>query len=721
MADKLQLEITLENGKFVISAKQAGDALDELKKKANGAGGGGGKGGGGFDAFSSSIQTAIGYLKGFIALKAVQFIFDLGKSAIKAAGEFEQTAVSFEVMIGNADKAQKLMMDIKNFAASTPFTMKGLADNAKLMMSFGIESENVMDNLKMLGDVAGGNQERMNALSLAFSQCASTGRLMGQDLLQMVNQGFNPLQIMSEKTGISIGELKKKMEAGQISFDNVRSAFQAATSEGGKFFGMMDKQSQTIEGKLSTLEDTGNMLGVMFGSQAAPGLYKFIDALTEAGKEGGWLSDVVGFLGEMLGGFLEKISLVVKGIDWAAKKIKEAWAEYNADVEMPHNIDAPSKTTTTTTGRPQQQKPLNFAFGAKQGGGGGSNALDTYLNSGKTTEDLIAQENKKFEDISKLYAKNSEDIIKINIKHAENLKAIKAQENEAIKKGVTDVLGFTLDATKQALDLQDQWEKQQYDNKIARAEALGEYLKAYNDKEYQDELQRQGLADLTKSQQYEQDIIKLQAQLLKTSDVKEKDKIRQQISDLQKEKAKEDLRIKYEKRQKDLDTALELYKKMQANREFERAKAFQIAMVWVNAAAGIAAAWGSAFQMQSSGGVWYLGLALGIASTALLAAMAAAQTAIISSTHAPMFEQGVFDIPKTTPAILHGGESVITKPITESIKRGDISLSGPGGGGGSRIIQLVLDGRVVSEVVDNERNKRSASMGANNYAYSSVY
>jgi tape measure domain-containing protein len=108
----------------------------------------------------------------------------------------------------------------------------------------------------MLGDVSMGNKERFQSLNLAFSQVQSTGRLMGQDLLQMVQQGFNPLQIISEKTGRTMVSLKKDMENGAISAGMVTEAFRNATSEGGRFYGAMDRQSQTVTGRISTLKDS---------------------------------------------------------------------------------------------------------------------------------------------------------------------------------------------------------------------------------------------------------------------------------------------------------------------------------------------------------------------------------------------------------------------------------------------------------------------------------
>ena len=85
-------------------------------------------------------------------------------------------------------------------------------------MSFGLQSEKVVPTLKMLGDIAGADQNKLNGLALVFGQIQSTGRLMGQDLLQLINQGFNPLTEISKQTGMSVADLKKAMAANGIPY-----------------------------------------------------------------------------------------------------------------------------------------------------------------------------------------------------------------------------------------------------------------------------------------------------------------------------------------------------------------------------------------------------------------------------------------------------------------------------------------------------------------------
>jgi len=208
----------------------------------------------GMDESKESALELNGLLAGMGGALALAGIARSAGEMIKVAAAFEQTSISFEVMLGSADKAQKLLTDLEDLSLATPFTPEALNESAKMMLNFGIAADSILPSIQMLGDVSGGNAEKFKGLTLAFSQVSSQGRLMGQDLLQMINAGFNPLQVISEKTGKSMKQLKDEMSKGMISFEQVNEAFKIATSEGGKFNNMMEKQSKTWNGLISTME-----------------------------------------------------------------------------------------------------------------------------------------------------------------------------------------------------------------------------------------------------------------------------------------------------------------------------------------------------------------------------------------------------------------------------------------------------------------------------------
>ncbi len=163
-----------------------------------------------------------------------------------------------------------MLNSIEMMAATTPFRFDELKDAANLLLGFGAQGNQVLPMLRLLGDASRGNSESFARLALAFGQTMAKGRLMGQEVLQMTEQGFNPLYWISKKTGQSMETLMKQMEAGQISFAMLVQAFQFATGPFGKFAGMMEKQSQTLAGLTSSFLDFFSMLARSVGDTLVP-------------------------------------------------------------------------------------------------------------------------------------------------------------------------------------------------------------------------------------------------------------------------------------------------------------------------------------------------------------------------------------------------------------------------------------------------------------------
>ncbi|WP_346701163.1 tape measure protein [uncultured Alistipes sp.] len=198
---------------------------------------------------------------------AVQQLMSFASSVVKVRGEIQALEVSFATLLGSEEKATRLFREIREFEVKTPMTLEPLAKGAQTLLGFGVAAEKVMPVLRQIGDISMGNAERFQSLILAFAQVSANGRLMGQDLLQMVNAGFNPLSIISERTGKSIAVLSDEMSKGEISAQMIEEAFAAAAAEGGKFYGMLEAQSQTINGALSNLEGAWNSMLNEMGEQ----------------------------------------------------------------------------------------------------------------------------------------------------------------------------------------------------------------------------------------------------------------------------------------------------------------------------------------------------------------------------------------------------------------------------------------------------------------------
>lgn len=221
----------------------------------------------GFSKMSSSLS---GMVKGGLIAGFVAGIIKIGKTAISEAAKLEQLEVSFEVMLGSAEKAKKMIADLQKVAASTPYGQEDVAKAAQTMLGFGVAAEKVIPYVKQLGDIAMGNRDRFKSLSLAFAQTQAAGKLMGQDLLQMINAGFNPLKEISRKTGKSIGQLKDEMSKGAISAKMVADAFKSATEKSGSFYKMSEKMSKTVAGMWSTMKDNAKMAMAQMGKELRP-------------------------------------------------------------------------------------------------------------------------------------------------------------------------------------------------------------------------------------------------------------------------------------------------------------------------------------------------------------------------------------------------------------------------------------------------------------------
>ena len=225
---------------FKDATKHANDLekqLDRLQNKASGKTGGIGIGG-----MAAGAAVAYG-------------AFNLGKDALQLAAEREKQKVNFQVMTGNRNTGNDLLTKIVRMADVTPFESSDLIGSAKMLMQYGLAVEKVMPALQKLGDISGADKEKMQSLTMAYGKVISEGKLNGRALEEMIYAGYNPLNDIAKKTGITMAELRKQMEKGAISSKMVEDAMTAATSAGGRFDHLMEKQSQTVLGKYSTLMD----------------------------------------------------------------------------------------------------------------------------------------------------------------------------------------------------------------------------------------------------------------------------------------------------------------------------------------------------------------------------------------------------------------------------------------------------------------------------------
>ncbi len=173
-------------------------------------------------------------------------------------------------------------------------SLPDLADATQLLMNYGLSADDAMDKMMMLGDISQGSADKMSRIAMAYGQMSSAGKVQLEDVKQMIEAGFNPLQEISESTGESMSSLYDRISKGTLSVDEITASMERATSEGGKYYQSMEKQSQTFSGMISTLKDNAQALGDVVQpisdsmvSTLLPAAINAIDQLSQAFATGG--------------------------------------------------------------------------------------------------------------------------------------------------------------------------------------------------------------------------------------------------------------------------------------------------------------------------------------------------------------------------------------------------------------------------------------------------
>lgn len=217
------------------------ETTSELKKQKAGVSG-----------VSDEMKKMKTLITGFIAAYGGKKLWDL---LIGSNAEMEQYTTSLEVMLGSTEKASAMIEKMRDFAAKTPLTLENVISGGSLLMSYGVDESNLIDTMTKLGDLASGNAEKMDRITLAYGQMLAKGKVTGEELMQMTEAGV-PLQTaLAESIGVTGEEFSKMVSAGKVGIDDLNKAITGLTTGNGKFAGMMEKQSETMQGMLSTLQD----------------------------------------------------------------------------------------------------------------------------------------------------------------------------------------------------------------------------------------------------------------------------------------------------------------------------------------------------------------------------------------------------------------------------------------------------------------------------------
>jgi tape measure domain-containing protein len=253
-AEKMKREIDVAadaHRKGVISARQYFEAVEQINKsysRMNGVG-------------ATVTRVAAGFFGTYQILGQIRHMYQL-------TVELEQAQAAFEGLTGSARRADYVISSMRALDKISNLDFSNITHGAQTLLGYGIAASKTTTLLKQLADISRGNDDRFRSLSLAIGQVNAAGRLMGQEVLQFINAGFNPLQAISEATGRSMADLRKEMEAGKITVEMVFDAIDRATSDGGRFHRMSERMAETLGGKVKqsiaeyndALRETGKIM-----------------------------------------------------------------------------------------------------------------------------------------------------------------------------------------------------------------------------------------------------------------------------------------------------------------------------------------------------------------------------------------------------------------------------------------------------------------------------
>ena len=230
------------------------------------------------DTAFASAAANIG--KAFATLTAGMTFTALSKKIMAVRGEFQQLEVAFETMLGSAEKANNLMNQLVHTAAVTPFGLQDVAGGAKQLLAYGIAADEVNETLVRLGDIAAGLSIPLNDLVYLYGTTMTQGRVYTQDMRQFMGRGIPVAEELAKQFGVTKDKVSELVTAGKVGFPEIKKAIISMTSEGGKFGGLMEKQSHTITGQLSNIEDAIDMMFNDLGKQSEGVINTALGAVT---------------------------------------------------------------------------------------------------------------------------------------------------------------------------------------------------------------------------------------------------------------------------------------------------------------------------------------------------------------------------------------------------------------------------------------------------------
>lgn len=242
MAEGMHFVNTVDNKQAIVSAEELKRAFRQVQQQATDTGTT-------LDGIMKKLAVATGVTMGAATLK------ELASQVMNVRGEFQKLEIAFETMLGSSEKANKLMQQLTKTAATTPFDLNGVAQGAKQLLAYGIAADDVNQTLINLGDIAAGLSIPLGDMVMLYGTTMVQGRMFTQDLRQFMGRGIPIMQALADTMGVAKEEVQDLVSTGKVGAQEFQTALMSLVAEGGQFGGLMEKQSKSISGQISNIQD----------------------------------------------------------------------------------------------------------------------------------------------------------------------------------------------------------------------------------------------------------------------------------------------------------------------------------------------------------------------------------------------------------------------------------------------------------------------------------
>lgn len=287
---------TKEYKEYGNSAKQSFESVSQQSQKT-----------------AETLKSGFNMVKGLIVGYAGKKLYEV---LIGTNADYEQSLTSFEVLLQSADKADAMMQKLEKMGASTPFELSDLTAATEQLLAYGTAEADVETRLQQLGDLSKGNAERFESMTNAYGRMLAKGKVSLEELNMFTEAGVPILEELQNQYNVTGEEMFKMISDGKVGVEEINSAMESMTGQGGRFYGMMEKQSKTLDGMLSTMSDNVNMFGRLVGEETFEILKTELEdllATINEMSESGELQAIAHDLGQ---GIATAVTFIIDLIKW---------------------------------------------------------------------------------------------------------------------------------------------------------------------------------------------------------------------------------------------------------------------------------------------------------------------------------------------------------------------------------------------------------------------